>query len=367
MKVIVSGGGTGGHIYPAISIAEEIKKNIKDVEILYIGTKGSLEEELVSRTDYLFKSIRVKGMPRRLNKKSLIALKELMIGLSQAKRIIKEFKPDVVIGTGGYVSGPIVYAAANSKVPTLIHEQNAFPGITNKILARYVDKVLITFEDSRKYFKDKEKTVLTGNPIRSEIINVDREVAYETLGIKRDKPFIVSFGGSGGQKSLNNSILESLEDFSKADYQVLHITGKNNYDKFLNDMLDKGIKASDDIRIVSYFNEMPKALNLADLVITSGGAITLAEISAIGVPGILIPKAYTAENHQEYNARSFQERGAAIMVLEKDLADINLFTLVKDIVEDKDKLDNMRIKSKELGLTKANSLIFEEIEKLVKI
>ncbi len=365
MKVIISGGGTGGHIYPAISIAEEIKKNNKDVEILYIGTKGSMEEELVSKTDYQFRTIRVKGMPRRLNKKSLIALRELMVGLSQSKKILKEFNPDVVIGTGGYVSGPIVYAASRLNIPTVIHEQNAFPGITNKILSRFVDRVLITFEDSRKYFKNQDRVVLTGNPIRSEILTVNKEEAYGALKIKKDRPFIISFGGSGGQKSLNRAVLKSMEEFSNENYQLLHITGKKNYDSFMEELNSMNLKLNEDIRVVSYFNEMPKALNIADLVITSGGAITLAEISSIGVPAILIPKAYTTENHQEFNARSFMNKNAATMILEKDLDDLNLFLVVKDLVMDKMRLSEMRSNSRTLGKINSNALIYNEVEKLI--
>ncbi|MBS4025147.1 MAG: undecaprenyldiphospho-muramoylpentapeptide beta-N-acetylglucosaminyltransferase [Clostridia bacterium] len=365
MKVIVSGGGTGGHIYPAISIAEEIKMNIDNVEILYIGTKDSLEDTLVSGTDYIFKSIHVKGMPRKLNKKSFIAIKELFLGLSESKKIIREFKPDIVIGTGGYVSGPVVFSATRLKIPTVIHEQNAFPGITNKILSRYVDKVLITFEDSRKYFKKKDNVILTGNPLRSQILNIDKESAYDDLNISRDKPFIVSFGGSGGQMSLNNAVLKNLPGFLKDGYQLYHITGKTNYDSFMEALNSEGIQLKENIKIFPYFNEMPKALSIADLVITSGGAITLAEISVIGIPSILIPKAYTAENHQEYNARSFMDYGAAIMILEKELEEIDFFNVVKDLVEDKDKLTHMTMKAKELGKANANQIIFEEIRKLI--
>ncbi len=183
MKYLISGGGTGGHIYPALAIAKEIKLNDKNANILYVGTKSGLEAELVPKEGFDFKTIRVKGMPRKLNKDSFVALKELFNGLRDSNKILKDFKPDIVIGTGGYVSGPIVYKAKKNKIPAIIHEQNAFPGITNKILSRYVDKVAITFQESTRYFKYPEKVVLTGNPIRMEILNIDKEKAYKRLKI----------------------------------------------------------------------------------------------------------------------------------------------------------------------------------------
>ena len=183
MKYIISGGGTGGHIYPALAIAKEIKAFDKNADILYVGTKDSLEAELVTKEGIKFKTIRVKGLPRKINKKSFVALKELLIGLKQSQQIIKEFQPHIAIGTGGYVCGPIIYKAAKNNIPTLIHEQNAFPGITNKILSRYVDKVAITFDEAAEYFKYPERVVNTGNPIRSEILNKDKESSYKALNI----------------------------------------------------------------------------------------------------------------------------------------------------------------------------------------
>lgn len=200
MKVIISGGGTGGHIYPALAIAEEIKDRYKECDLLYVGTNDSLEQELAEKAEIRFQSIHVKGLPRKLNKKSFIALKELLIGLRDAKKILKDFKPNVVIGTGGYVSAPIVFMAARKRIPSVIHEQNAYPGIANRLLSRFVNKVFITFDESKKYFKKDEKAFLTGNPIRNSLINMDKETAIRELGLDSDKPLILSFGGSGGQK-----------------------------------------------------------------------------------------------------------------------------------------------------------------------
>ncbi len=365
MRIIISGGGTGGHIYPALAIADEIKNRYKDIEILYVGTKGSLEEELSTKAGYEFQPIHVKGMPRKLNKKSIIAVRELLRGLNDSRKILDKFKPDLVVGTGGYVCGPILYRAARAKIPTVIHEQNAFPGITNKILSRFVDKVLITYEESRKYFVKCRDVVLTGNPIRQDIFMTDKQEARKKLGFD-EKPLVLSFGGSGGQRSLNDSMLGVLKKATIENrVNLIHVTGKPYYNSFFEKIEEEKIKISDNVEILSYHHSMPLAISAADLVITSGGAIALAEISAAGKPSILIPKAYTAENHQEFNARAFESNGAARMILEKDLNPEVLFETIMNLVFDDEKLHIMSEKSKELGNPGATNSIIREIDKLM--
>ena len=364
MKYLITGGGTGGHIYPALAILNEIKLNDPDAEILYVGTKEGLESKLIPKEGIEFKTIRVKGIPRKFNKDSFIALRELLHGLRESNKIIKQFKPDIVIGTGGYVCGPVVLQGHRNKIKTLIHEQNAFPGITNKILSRFVDKVAVTFEESIKYFKYPDRVIKTGNPIRREILNVNREKAYKDLGLSQSIPTILSFGGSGGQKSLNDSIKYIIENLKDLDFQLIHITGERFYDDYIREIenLDFDPKS---IKILPYLHEMAEALNVADLVITSAGAITLAEISSIGLPSILIPKAYTAENHQEYNARSFEKKQAAIVILEKELDGQKLQNNIKELLNDRDKLSAMAKNSKEIGKTNAANEIYDIIKKLI--
>lgn len=367
MKYLITGGGTGGHIYPALAIANEIKTKDNNAEILYVGTKEGLESELVPREGYRFETIRVKGMPRRINKASFIAAKELLHGLFDAKKVIKEFRPDIVIGTGGYVCGPVVYMAKKMKIPAMIHEQNAYPGVTNKILSRYVDKVAVTFDESKKYFKYPDRVVNTGNPIRKEITEINREEAYKKLNINKDIPLILSFGGSGGQKKLNDGIYMLIEDIVKnKNLQLIHITGNRFYDEFVEKLEKDNIKLNDNVRVYPYFHQIPEAINIADLVITSAGAITLAEISAVGIPSILIPKSYTAENHQEFNARAFADKGASILVLEKDIKTDYLVDIIKDTITDKKKLNKMAIASKKLGKTDAAERIFHTISPLIR-
>ena len=366
MRYLITGGGTGGHIYPALSIANEIKDRYKDAEILYVGTKEGLEAELVPREGFEFKTIRVKGMPRKFNRESFIAMKELLLGLKDSRRIIKEFKPDIVIGTGGYVCGPVVYQAARKNIKTIIHEQNAYPGITNKILSRYVDNVLITFKESEKYFKYPEKIILTGNPIRKDIGKIDKNRAYKDLNINPETPFIISFGGSGGQKKLNDAMYYVIrENANNSNLQILHITGKRFYEEFMGKIEKDNVKIRENIKILPYFYNMPEGLNIADLVITSAGAITLSEISAIGAPSILIPKSYTAENHQEYNALAFEEKGASKVILEKDLTGKYLNEIINNTINNKDKLNEMSTNAKNLGNIKAAEKIVDIIDKII--
>ncbi len=366
MRYLITGGGTGGHIYPALAIANEIRDRHKDAEILYVGTKKGLESELVPREGLNFKTIRVKGLPRKLNADAFKALKELALGIRDASKIIKEFNPDIVIGTGGYVCGPVVYIASKKGIPTVIHEQNAFPGITNKILSRYVDRVLVTFEESKKYFKKQEKIILTGNPIRKSIVNVDRKKAYFDLKINPNIPFILSFGGSGGQNKLNEAMLKVIEEFANNEFiQIVHVTGNRFYEDFNHKLKSKNLYLKDNIRIMPYLYKMPEALNIADLVVTSAGAITLAEISAVGVASILIPKGYTAENHQEHNARVFADKGASSLILEKDLTGELLYKTIKELIEDRKKLSEMGRKSKMLGEVNATEKIVDIICELI--
>lgn len=366
MKYLITGGGTGGHIYPALAIANEIRDRYRDAEILYVGTNKGLESELVPREGFDFKTIRVKGLPRKLNLDTFKTIKELALGLKDAYRIVKDFKPDVVIGTGGYVCGPVVYIASKKGIPTIIHEQNAFPGITNRILSRYVDRVLVTFEESKKYFKRQDNVILTGNPIRKSIKKVDKDKAYFNLGVNPNIPFILSFGGSGGQNKLNDAMLYVIEKYADNSHiQIFHITGKRFYEDFNRKINVKGLNLKENIRVLPYLYNMPEALNIADLVITSAGAITLAEISAVGVPSILIPKSYTAENHQEYNARVFADNGASCLILERDLTGELLYERINELITDRKKLVDMSKKAKMLGNANATEKIVDIIYELI--
>lgn len=354
MKVVISGGGTGGHIYPAVAIIEELKKRDSNIDILYIGSKNSMESELIPSLGINYKSIEVMGLPRKINKKFFKSIFVLLKGLRQAKKILKRFKPDVVIGTGGFVTGPVLYKAHKMGVYTIFHEQNSYPGITNRILSRYVNAMAVTFKESIKFFKNNDKCVVTGNPIRNRFEFLNREESLKFFEIDENSKNIFSFGGSNGSEELNKAVLGILEKFYKNEkISLIHVTGKLNYDKFLEEVKNKGIKIENNVKILPYMTEMDKAYGVSDLVITSSGAITLAEISKIGLASILIPKAYTTENHQEFNARAYKDIGASELILEKELNSDLLWENIEKIIFDNSRLEQMKENAKKLATPNA--------------
>lgn len=354
MKVVISGGGTGGHIYPAVAIIEELKKRDNNIDILYIGSKNSMESELIPSLGINYKSIEVMGLPRKINKKFFKSIFVLLKGLRQAKKILKRFKPDVVIGTGGFVTGPVLYKAHKMGIYTIFHEQNSYPGITNRILSRYVNAMAVTFKESIKFFKNNDKCVVTGNPIRNRFEFLNREESLKFFEIDENSKNIFSFGGSNGSEELNKAVLGILEKFYKNEkISLIHVTGKLNYDKFLEEVKSKGIKIENNVKILPYMTEMDKAYGVSDLVITSSGAITLAEISKIGLASILIPKAYTTENHQEFNARAYKDIGASELILEKELNSDLLWENIEKIIFDNSRLEQMKENAKKLATPNA--------------
>lgn len=355
MRVIVTGGGTGGHIYPALAIAKGIEGKYPGAEIIYVGTGGGLEADIVPQTGYPFKKINIAaGFARKLTLKNFKVLWQAGGGLVEARKIIKQFKPDIVIGTGGYVSGSVVMAAVLSRTPTLIHEQNALPGITNKILARFVTTVAVTFEDSIARFPSKTRIHLTGLPVRPETFSVDKEQAYARLNLQADKPVVLVFGGSRGARKINNALLTVLKQPIDA-VQIMLVTGKKEYQSYLQTLGDAGIVLdnSGNIDIIPYLYNMPDALAVADLVICRAGAATLAELTALGLPSILIPYPYAAENHQEYNARALAERGAAIMIKDQQLTGDLLVNKINDLLSNPHKLAEMATSSGSMGRPQA--------------
>ncbi len=367
-KIILAGGGTGGHIYPAIAIAEGLKKTFPDYEVLFVGTDRGLEKELVKKAGFPLKTIRVKGFRRKLSLDTLISIKELVHGAIDSFSLIKKEKPDIVIGTGGYVAGPVLFFASIMGIPTAVHEQNVTPGVTNKILSRFVDKIFISFSDSIKYFP-KEKTFLVGNPVRSEISKGNRHTALKKFGLSSDIPVVLSFGGSQGAARINDAIchmIEVIKDTRK--FQLIHITGKNHYDNIKNALANKGITLDrlGHIIVRPYIYEMQDAYAAADLVISRAGALTISELSVCGKPAILIPLPTAANNHQEYNARYMENEGAAVVLHEDKLSGESLIRTIEDIIFDENRLHKMSMASKNLAMEDAVEKILAEVLKLVK-
>ena len=363
MKAVGAGGGTGGHVYPAIAIANKIKEHNPDCEILFVGTKNGIESEIVPKAGFELKTVTVQGFKRKIDLDNIKRVFKLCKGLEQSRRIVKKYKPDIVIGTGGYVSGPVLFNAAMNKRVTIVHEQNSFPGVTNKILSKVATKVLTSFEDSHKRFPEasQDKLVLTGNPVRKEILNSRKFIARKNLGISEDKKMVLCYGGSGGSEEINDAMRLVIENMVKEDVAFIFATGKVYYDEFIETIKDIELKPYQ--RVMPYLDNMADGLAASDIVIGSAGAISLAEITALGKPSIIIPKAYTAENHQEYNAKSIESQGAGIAILEKDLTPQSLNEAVFKLLGDKELLIDMANNAKKIGKPEAIDLIYNEIMK----
>ncbi len=350
-RVIVSGGGTGGHIYPAITIAREIQR-LEETQVLFVGTPKGMESQIIPREGFDFAPLPAAGLKRKLTAENLKVLAETAGSLWKARKILHDFKPDVVIGTGGYVCGPILMAAALSRIPTMIQEQNVIPGITNKILSYVVDKIALGYEEAKPRFPHPEKCVYTGNPIRREILSAHRAQARARLGIPPDAFMVLTAGGSRGARTINNAMIGVHRFFAEDDgIYLYHVTGTAEYDRVvsaLGDVTEDGHFGRGS-RIVSYQNDMPSALAAADLVIYRAGAIGLAELAARGVPSILIPYPYAAEDHQTFNARVFVKNGASKMIVDKYLTADELIQDIRELKEDPELLESMSASSRKLG------------------
>lgn len=366
MKVILSGGGTGGHIYPALTIADQIKKLAPEAEILFVGTEQGLEKDIIPRYGYPLKFIEVAGFKRSLSFDTLRSCGKLFTGLYDAYNILKEEKPDLVIGTGGYVCGPICFMAALKGIPACIQEQNAMPGVTNKILSRYVKYVFLGYKEAGKYFAGKAKQVYTGNPIRTEILDNKREDALRELGLDPEKKTVLVSGGSRGARSINKAMLEAeLALSGRHDVQILHATGDVNYEEYMEAVAERG-GVQENIIIKPYLHNMPMALAAADLAVFRAGAIGLAELMAKGIPSVLIPYPYATANHQEFNARAVEAEGAARVILDKDLTGEKILEMIEHLLVHEEELKSMQAAAKKLGKPQAAEAIAKQALALLK-
>ena len=348
LKVIISGGGTGGHVYPGISLAGEIKGRDINNDIVFVGTERGLESKLIPREGIKFIKIKAQGIKRKLCFENLTAVVIFLVSLLQSYKIVKKYKPDIVIGTGGYVSGSVVLMAAILGIPTFVHEQNVIPGITNKFLSRITRATFLSFNQSKEYFSSKAKLIFTGNPLRFKNIKRSTDREYKKFNLDPSKKTILVLGGSKGAASINRAVLEGIDlikEIIKNGWQVLLISGQDDYDNIIK-MVRKNHKI---FSVEPYLYDIEKAYSLADLVICRAGATTLAEIGAYGLPAILIPYPYATHNHQEVNARIFTKEGAAILILEKDLSEEKLAQVLLDTLKDNKLLEMMSRKSGELG------------------
>ena len=371
MRIILAGGGTAGHINPALAIASYIKEQQPDTEILFIGNRDGMEQTLVKKAGFDISSIVISGFKRNFKPQSIVhnikTVSRAFTASSKAKKIIKEFKPDICIGTGGYVSGPVIRCAAKLNIPTVIHEQNAFPGVTTKMLSKKVNKVMLAIEDAKKHLGEGVDFVVTGNPIREEILRVEKEEARKELGLD-ERPVILSFGGSLGARCINEAMASFVVRSSKDNkYQHIHAYGQQGT-WFPDKVKEKGVNIEEhkNLDVRQYIDNMPVCLAACDLVVSRAGAITLSEIQAKGKPSVLIPSPYVAENHQYHNAMALVNKNAASLIEEKDLNDEILMKTVDAMVSDSKLLKQYSDNAQAMAITDANKRIYNIVKEILK-
>ncbi len=355
MRVIISAGGTGGHIYPALSIINKIKEHNPNSEFLYIGTTDRMEHEIIPKEGIPYLGIEISGLSKNI-KKSVKSFKSLMKSISIVKKEIKKFNPDIVIGVGGYVTFPVIYCAKKLGYKTLVHEQNSIPGKSNRLLIKYTDKIAVSLPGSLEYFP-KEKVVYTGNPRSSEIIKA-KPLKKQELGLHASKKLVLIVMGSLGSMTINNELQKIISKFKDKDYEVLIITGNNYYKDFKD-------KETSNVKIVPFLNNMLNVLKVCDLIVTRAGASTIAEVTAIGLPSILVPSPYVANNHQFYNAMELVNNKASILLEEKDFNANNLLEKIDYVLNNKKVYEEMHQRSLKLGNPSSNDKIYQLILELV--
>ena len=376
MKILFATGGTAGHINPALAVASYIRENYPESEIMFVGTADHMESRLVPNAGFDFKTIKISGFRRSFAPKAILhnikTVCQIITSNGESKKIIKQFKPDVVVGFGGYVSGPVLQAAVDMHIPTCIHEQNAYPGITNKTLAKEVDKVMLTVEDAKKHLEAKNEVIVTGLPVRGELLNARKDLSRKKLGIPKNKYLVLSFGGSLGAKPLNDAMYDILLESAENDtYYHIHSVGTNGsefLDKFKEQGFTEGEKGliKGNVEVRQYIDDMDTCMSACDLVIGRAGASSLSEIEAMGKASILIPSPYVAENHQFHNAMALVNRGAGSIIEEKDLTSQSLKEAIDSMLSNPAKLIQIEENAKNMAITDARERIADIIISLAK-
>ncbi|GAA3578620.1 undecaprenyldiphospho-muramoylpentapeptide beta-N-acetylglucosaminyltransferase [Snuella lapsa] len=358
-KIILSGGGTGGHIYPAIAIANELKKRFPEAEFLFVGAKDRMEMEKVPQAGYAIKGLWISGIQRRLTLKNLMFPFKLISSLWNARKIVKTFKPDVVIGTGGFASGPMLQVAASNNVPCLIQEQNSFPGITNKLLARKVDKICVAYDALDRFFPE-DKIIKTGNPVRQDLLDIDTKAveAKNFFNLKHGKYTLLVLGGSLGARRINELIEKELDFLDTKNVQIIWQCGKLYYQQY------RIYNHTKDVQVYEFLNNMDYAYAAADIVISRAGASSVSELCIVGKPVIFIPSPNVAEDHQTKNAMAIVEQDAAMLIQEKDL-EVDFEHRFSQLIASPEKQKQMGSNIKKMALVNATIEIADEVEKLL--
>lgn len=372
MKVIIAAAQTGGHINPGIAIANKIKEKNRNARIMFIGTTRGLENDLVPRAGYELKTINAYGINRKISISNIKNMYKTLKGFGEAKQIVKDFKPDIVIGTGGFICGPTIMVAKKYKIPTILHESNAFPGVAIKMLSKKVDTILVGFEEAKQRLPKAKNVVVTGTPTKIKGITMSqaqKDIMKKEMGLNSELPVVLIFGGSQGAKTINGTLQEIVENKLNKNYQIIWAPGAKQYDIIKEQLKNKkiNIERIKNVKIIPYIYNMEEVMNIADIIVSRSGAMTITEIAKIGKPAIFIPFPFATENHQEYNAKVLENVGAAKIILDKDLNAKSLSTTVEEMLKDKDKLEKMGQNAKKVSVKYVEDKIYEEIEKLVKL
>lgn len=363
MKVIIAGGGTGGHLFPGLALAEEFKRRDSSTEVIFVGTEHGLEARVIPREGYTLKFLRAEGLVGVSIIKKLKAIIKIFFSILDSHRIIKTVRPDIIIGVGGYASGVILFVASIKSIPTMIIEQNANPGMTNKILGKFVNTVCISYQESISFFPGV-RTFLTGNPVRLQVFKGNIEAAYKLFSLERDLFTVFIFGGSAGARSINRAMVDALNYLYdlKDKIQFLHQTGQRDYENIRDAYRKVGFKGT----IAPFIYQMGEAYAVADIVIARAGATTLAELTALGKPAILIPYPYAAGNHQELNAKKLVDMGAAKMILDREMKGEILAEMIRNLYENEKLRAEMQNNSKSVGRPDAAEKIVDIAMSLLK-
>ena len=366
MKVIIAAAGTGGHINPALAIANKIKQEEPNSKIVFIGTDRGLENDLVPRAGYELKTIDAYGFNRKISIDNIKKIYKTFKSIKQVKKIIEEVKPDIMIGTGGYICVPVGLAASKKSVPIVLHESNAFPGVAIKILSKKANTILLGFEDAKKRIPKAKNVVVVGNPTKVKKLNLtqkQKEDIINKIGLNTNKPILLVFGGSQGAQRINESLINIINEHLNANYQIIWATGPNQYDEIKTKLKSLNISINNikDVKILPYIYNMEEVMNCADLVVSRSGAMTITEISVVGKPSIFIPFPYATENHQEYNARVLENVNAAKIILDSKLDEKILNSTINEIINDKSKMEEMGKNAHKVSIKDVEDKIYVEL------
>ena len=373
MKAIIAAAGTGGHINPALAIANKIKQEEPNSEIIFVGTDRGLENDLIPRAGYDLKRIEAYGFNRKISLDNVKKMYKTFKSIGQAKKIIQDFKPDIMIGTGGYICLPVALAASKLNVPIVLHESNAFPGVAIKMLSKKASAILVGFEDAKKRIKNAENVVVVGNPSKVKEIsftNSQKEKILKEIGLTDiEKPIVLVFGGSQGAQKINESFINIISKKVNEKYQIIWATGPNQYEIIKTKLQNLNINIDNipNVKILPYIYNMEEVMNCVDLVVSRSGAMTITEISIVGKPSKFIPFPYATENHQEYNAKVLEKVGAAKIILDADL-DFNILnSTINEIISDKEKMCRMSENAHAVEIKNVEDKIYVELRRIMEM